>query len=360
MAEFRTPFDAAFIPSFTVTRFRVQLLFGEPLGWSPLSSVVIRGALGQQLSRANEAAYDTLFKPPSAAPPPLLIQPVAAVDVPDLGAALDLFPREAGPFSFHDLRHHIYLHYRRRVAFDVVLVGSAAKRRSEFVLAQVWELQKHGLGRYLYAEGRRVPFRVERITHLGCDGVQTAIVQEDERGEAVRMWKSSTNDLPPSFGPDEALRRASTLANGSHLDISIETPMVLTRRVTRVDGKSTIVAIKQPTFAEVITKTWRRLQTLDRNYASEGSKTRAPVSRPDPDVLEAVPGRWLHHHWVDQVVSSRSPSGRSRIQGAVGACLVANQMSAVLPLLAYVEEVAVGKSTNSGMGRIRITPVNMP
>ena len=356
MADQAAPFDAAGIPSFTVTRFRVSLLFEDPIAWSPLSGIILRGAIGERLERANQDAYNALFKPPSGTPAPLLVQPVAAVDTPDLDSVLGALDPAAGPFSFHDLHHHIYLHYRRRVAFDVVLLGAASRLHAEFLLAQVWELQHDGLGRYSYQERGRTPFQVVGIAHIGADGVHTIIVRESENGEATRLWQSPTNGLPPSFTPDDAVRRASVLARGSHLDIAVTSPMHLRAKIQ--GGKQ--VSIKRPTYSDLIDKSWNRLSTLNRHYGDDEEAGGARLAQPDRYALESARGRWLHHHWADHKASSRSFSGQRRVQGAVGTYCTPNYVRAALPLLAYIEQVGVGQMTVRGMGRIHVSPVNMP
>ncbi|MBT7806212.1 hypothetical protein HN766_12030, partial [Candidatus Poribacteria bacterium] len=192
------------------------------------------------------------------------------------------------------------------------------------------------------------------LHQLRTDG----LFRENEDGEPTRVWQSPTGGLPVSFGPYEAVRRAKTLARGSHLDIEVTSPMALRAQVG--NGRDRQAPIKEPSFTDLINKSWNRLRTLDRHYADEGASGDAPLARPGRRELQSVRGRWLYHHWTDQEVSSRSAAGRTRVQGVVGVHCAPNYVRAALPLLAYIEEVGIGQMTISGMGRIRVSPVNMP
>lgn len=326
--------------SSSLSRVRVSLVFGEPVPWSLLSGIPLRGAWGTRI-HDYPVARDALFK--SGLPQPILFVPVLTDAVQDLEATLTDFATD-GPFSLHELHHHAAAHYVRHVAFDLVFVGESI-RHAEFVLALVWETQEEGLGRSDFRRGGRIPFRIVSLSHLDRFGVETLLAEADRRTGRIERADLELSECPPTFTYREAVTRAESLSGGSHLRIEFQTPTLLVREEDSGHKRE----LRRPRFDDVLWYSRSRMKTLAHFYAppAEGAE-----SWPE---LPADAGEWESVYWTDRPVSSRSQMGRDRIKGVIGRLVAPMPSDEWLELLAFVEQVHLGKNAISGMGRVRLT-----
>jgi hypothetical protein len=339
----------------TVTRFRVGVELAEPMPWSPLVSWVIGGAFGAAVEH-NRALKATLFKPGDAHP--VLFETHAPDGVQDISAFTKTFPSDAGPFSVHDLAHHLVLAYARHVAFDTLFIGDAAQYARQ-MLSALWRLQAKGLGRYRYATESRVAFRIVRVAHVDAAGTETVLVDVSPPQQMRRAESATFDALPPTFGLENAIARATALARGSHLRLDLLTPLHLRRRENDGTSSSRQIVDREPTFGMILLAARRRLLNLLERYPNSRQSERPTVETPCITVPNDDGERWDYRYWVDEDVSSLSGTDR-RVRGVVGRLVVPMPAFESLLLLAFIEQIHLGKDAIRGLGRIRLVAETAP
>ncbi|MBM3215934.1 hypothetical protein FJZ36_13565 [Candidatus Poribacteria bacterium] len=339
----------------TVTRFRVEVELAEPTPWSPLVAWVVAGAFGAAVESDPELK-GALFKTGDAHP--ILFETTPSDGVQDMAAFTKSFPPDAGPFSVHDLAHHIVIAYARHVAFDLLFIGDAA-RHAQRALGALWRLQETGLGRYRYATESRVPFRIVRVAHLDAAGSETNLIVVAPPNRLSRVENMDFGSFPPTFTLEEAFGRAASLAKEPHLRIELLTPLLLRRTVRDESRGEQKVAEQEPTLLSLVSKARRRVLDLLSRYPDPRFADRPVVEAPRFELPDSCDERWSYRYWIDEDVSSLSQSER-RIRGVVGSLSVPTPPFESLLFLTLVEQIHLGKDAIRGMGRMRLVSERLP
>jgi len=298
----------------------------EPLVWSAFAGVMLRGAFGTILRRhacttgvrtcegcsyRDRCAYGVLFDP-------VLLQPS------DGTRGMSTPPR---PFVF-SLRADSRQRNNVR-QFDVLLVGPARRYFAEFLRTFI-ELETCGLG------PRRVPFRLSHVDAMPSDGSRALLFNRED---------GKTCQPPFTFDAHVAMARArglQAIATGRWL-VHFVTPTRLT-----AGGR---VQTEGITFQDVVRRALRRLDSLLYLYGDGASSFRP---HDYVQLAEGVRTLGTRFRWSERERFSTRQRQNVRVGGVLGSMLVEGDLTCLLPVLAYAEQVHIGKHTVMGFGRIAL------